>query len=102
MAGYLGLTSENSLGKILGCKVAFCSLFPYRKAQVCGGEDSVDGGHGHRVIYFTDITTCPLPMNGNKCHDFRAVSTLSDYPQWKSTEGRDISSNICSNSRFSS
>ena len=46
MDGYLGLTSENSLGKILGCKVVVGALFPRRKAQGCGGEDfGEDGGH---------------------------------------------------------
>ena len=31
---------------ILGCKIAFCTLFPRRKAQGCGGKDSGNGG-GH-------------------------------------------------------
>ena len=36
----------NSLGGILGFKMAFYALFPRRKADGCGGEDSVDEGHG--------------------------------------------------------
>ena len=41
MAGH-----ANSLGGILGCKMAFYALFPRRKAQGCGDKDSGDGGHG--------------------------------------------------------
>ena len=32
----------NSLGGILGCKMAFYALFPRRKADGCGGKDSGD------------------------------------------------------------
>ena len=56
MDGYLGLTSENSLGKILGCKVAFCSLFPYRKVDGYGGKDfGEDGGH-------EEVSCCSVPL----------------------------------------
>ena len=41
----------NSLGGILGCKMAFYALFPRRKAQGCGGQDSGDGGHGQKVFF---------------------------------------------------
>ena len=41
----------NSLGGILGCKMAFYALFPRRKADGCGGKDSGDGGHGHRWLF---------------------------------------------------
>ena len=47
-----GVEQANSLGGILGCKMAFYELFPHRKAQGCCGEDFVDGEHGGMVERF--------------------------------------------------
>ena len=30
--------------------MAFYALFPRRKADGCGGQDSGDGGHGHNTL----------------------------------------------------
>ena len=37
-------------------------LFPRRKAELCGSEDSGDGGHGHhKVCFYCRNFYCELP-----------------------------------------